>query len=204
MRKPYEEMSREELIRELRLMSLRRQVTPHFLFNSISVAIGLITQSPRMAIKFLRHMAIMYRYLLSYGNTYHVPIEQEMEMMQQYHVLMSIRHLDSIHLTISPDAKELKGCPIPPLAMQGLLENAIKHNTHTKEKPLEVKVYVADGCLCMANNIVPLLALKESTKLGLAYIRETMLLMFDKDITVENDGKNFVVKIPLLHEYTDI
>lgn len=196
-------MSREELIREIRLMSLRRQVTPHFLFNSLSVSIGLITQSPKTAIKFLRHIAYMYRYLLSYGNRYHVPIEQELEMMQQYYVLMSMRHLDSIKLEMSSEVMELKGCPIPPLAMQGLLENAIKHNTHTAEKPLKVRLYAEDGWLCMANNIAPLLVKKESTKMGLAYIKETMLLMFDRDIVVENDGNVFLVKIPLLHEHTD-
>lgn len=203
MRKAYEDMTREELIRELRLMSLRRQVTPHFLFNSLSVAIGLVTQSPRMAIKFLRHMAVMYRYLLSYGNTYYVPIEQELEMMQQYYVLMSIRHVDSIHLNISPEVLELKGCPVPPLAMQGLLENAIKHNTHTKDKPLDVRLFVEDGWLCIENNIVPLLVKKESTKMGLAYIKETMLLMFDRDIAVDNNGRSFIVRIPLLYEHTD-
>lgn len=203
MRKTYDEMSREELVREIKLMSLRRQVTPHFLFNSLSVAIGLVSQSPKNAIKFLRHIAIMYRYLLTYGNEYHVPIEQELEMMQQYYVLMSMRHLDSIHLEIMPEVMQLKGCPIPPLAMQGLLENAIKHNTHTKENPLEVRLYTEDNWLCVANNIAPLLVKKESTKMGLAYIRETMSLMFDRDIVVENDGNVFRVKIPLLHEHTD-
>lgn len=203
VRKSYEDMTREELIRELRLMSLRRNVTPHFLFNSLSVAMSLVLQSQRQAMKFLRHLATMYRYLLSYGNRYCVPIEQEIEMMQQYFELMSVRHVDSIHLAISPEVMELKGCPIPPLAMQGLLENAIKHNTHTQDKPLEIRIYATNEWLCIENNIAPLLVKKESTKMGLAYIKETMLLMFERDIVVDNDGKVFLVKIPLLHEHTD-
>lgn len=203
MKKPYEEMTRDELISELKLMSIRRQVTPHFLFNSLSVAMSLAMQSPRTAVKFLRHLALMYRYLLRYGNEYYVPVEQEVEMMQQYYVLMSIRHVDSIRLTVEPEVSTLRRCPLPPLALQGLLENAIKHNTHTKEKPLDVRLYATSEWLCMENNIVPLVVKKESTRLGLAYIKETMLQMFDRDIIIENDGIHFTIKIPLLHEYPD-
>lgn len=197
MQKPYEEMTREELIRELRLMSLRRQVTPHFLFNSISVAMSLVMQSPRMAVKFLRHLAAMYRYLLSYGNHYVVPIEQEVEMMQQYYELMSIRHVDSIRLVVDDEVHNAKDYLVPPLSMQGLLENAIKHNTHTRENPLDVHLFIADNCICMSNNIVPLLVATQSTKMGLAYIKETMSLLFDKDIIIDNNGSTFTVKIPL-------
>lgn len=197
-KKTYEEMTREELIRELRLTSLRRQVTPHFLFNSLSVAMSLVMLSPKTAVKFLRHLALMYRYLLRYGNEYFVPIEQELEMMEQYYHLMSIRHVDSLHLTVSDDVKHLQGYPLPPLALQGLLENAIKHNTHTKELPLEVDMRIEDDCLVMTNNVVPLVAEAESTKMGLAYMNETMMLLFGKQIKTDNDGKTFRVHIPLI------
>lgn len=205
-------LSREELIsrldsanselqamkRELRLVSLRRQVTPHFLFNSISVAMSLVLQSPQTAVMFLRHLARMYRYLLSYGNEYHVPIEQELEMMQQFFELMSIRHVDCIHLTIAPEVKRLKKHPLPPLALQGLLENAIKHNSHTKEQPLEVNMYTEDGYLCMSNKIVPLISEANTTKIGLAYMNETMQLLFNRNIEIINDGESFCVKLPLI------
>lgn len=184
--------------RELRLVSLRRQVTPHFLFNSISVAMSLVLQSPKTAVTFLRHLARMYRYLLSYGNEYHVPVEQELEMMQQFYELMSIRHVDCIHLTIAPEVRKLKKHPLPPLAMQGLLENAIKHNSHTKEQPLDVHLFVEEGCLCMRNRIVPLVTKADSTKIGLAYMNETMQLLFDRSIVIINDGETFTVQIPLI------
>lgn len=203
MQKPYEEMTREELIRALRLMSLRRQVTPHFLFNSISVAMSLVMQSPKMAVKFLRHLAAMYRYLLNYGNSYCVQIEQEIEIMQRYYELMSIRHVDSIRLKIDDEVRKAKEYMLPPLSMQGLLENAIKHNTHTRENPLDVHLFISDGYLCMSNNIVPLLVASHSTKMGLAYIKETMLLLFDKDIIIDNNGSTFTVKIPLASLPTD-
>lgn len=199
MKKAYEEMSREELIRELRLITLRRQVTPHFLFNSLSVAMSLVMQKPKVAVKFLRHLAAMYRYLLRYGNNYSVPVQQEIEMMQQYYELMSMRHVDSVRLTISHEVKHLRNHPLPPLALQGLLENAIRHNTHTPQQPLEVTLSVEDGYfLVMENNIAPLIVQVESTRMGLAYMKETMQLLFDKEIIVENDGKTFKVMIPLV------
>lgn len=203
MKKAYDDMTREELIRELRLISLRRQVTPHFLFNSISVAVSLVMRDAKLAIKFLRLLAEMYRYLLRNGNEYSMPVETELEMMQRFYSLMSLRHVDSIQLDIAPEVRRLKGHPLPPLSLQGLLENAIKHNTHTKEQPLHVTMSLAVGddgskALCMANNIVPLVAKAESTKMGLAYMNETMQLLFDKEITVSNDSEIFTVMIPLV------
>lgn len=196
-------MTREELIRELRLLQLRRQVTPHFLFNSLSVAMRLVMSTPKLAVRFLGHLASMYRYLLSYGNEYYVPVEQEVDMMMRYYELMSVRHVDSILLEVTPDVKQLKGCPLPPLALQGLLENAIKHNTHTKENPLLIELKTVhdesgESFLAMQNNIVPLLSKAESTKMGLAYMNETLRLLFDKQICIVNDGKTFTVMIPLI------
>lgn len=207
MKQAYENMTREELIRELRLISLRRQVTPHFLFNSISVAVSLVLHDTKLAAKFLRLLAEMYRYLLKFGNDYFMPIEKELEMMQRYYSLMSLRHVDSVLLEVTPEVSRLKGHPLPPLALQGLLENAIKHNTHTKEQPLKVTISVTPAneegepnMLCISNNIVPLIAKAESTKMGLAYMNETMLLLFNKEITILNDGKTFNVMIPLIEK----
>ena len=184
--------------REVRLTKLRRQVTPHFLFNSISVAVSLIMQSPKTAVKFLRHVAQMYRYLLMYGNEYSVPIKQELEMVQQYYDLMSLRHVGTIQLHISPEVKRLRKHPLPPLALQGLLENAIKHNALTPDEPLVVKIEKQDGYLLISNKIVPLASPNESTHMGLAYMNETMQLLFGREIIIENDGETFSVKLPLV------
>lgn len=184
--------------REVRLTKLRRQVTPHFLFNTISVAVSLVMQSPKTATRFLRLVAQMYRYLLLYGNEYSVPIEQEMEMLRQYYELMSLRHVESIKLRISPKATKLRRHSLPPLALQGLLENAIKHNVHSTDEPLLVTIDVEDGHLVVENRIRPLLSGSDSTRMGLAYMNETMQLLFGREIIVRNDGETFSVKIPLV------
>lgn len=184
--------------REMRLTQLRRQVTPHFLFNSLSVAMSLVVQTPKVAIKFLRHLAQMYRYLQQYGNEYSVPIEKEMEMLRQYYELMSLRHVKCIRLQVSKQVKELKGNPLPPLSLQGLLENAIKHNVHTPEQPLTVKMTTEEGYLVISNKIKPLVSDPNSTNMGLAYMNETTQLLFNKSIIVVNDGDTFTVKLPLI------
>ena len=192
------EQENESLRKEVQLTKLRRKVTPHFLFNSLSVAMGLVMQDRKTAVAFLRDLAKMYRYLLSYGNEYAVPIEQEVEMMEQYFGLMSLRHVDSIRLNITPEVRKAKGYGIPPLSLQGLLENAIRHNAHSKKQPLNVTLDVRDGYLIMQNNIMPLVAVGESTKMGLAYITESVRLLYNQDIKVENDGNTFTVMIPLV------
>jgi len=192
------EQENENLKKEVQLTKLRRKVTPHFLFNSLSVAMGLVMQDRKTAVAFLRDLAKMYRYLLSYGNEYAVPIEQEVEMMEQYFGLMSLRHVDSIRLNITPEVRKAKGYGIPPLSLQGLLENAIRHNAHSKKQPLNVTLDVRDGYLIMQNNIMPLVAVGESTKMGLAYITESVRLLYNQEIKIENDGNTFTVMIPLV------
>jgi LytS/YehU family sensor histidine kinase len=159
---------------------------------------GLVMQDRKTAVAFLRDLAKMYRYLLSYGNEYAVPIEQEVEMMEQYFGLMSLRHVDSIRLNITPEVRKAKGYGIPPLSLQGLLENAIRHNAHSKKQPLDVTLDVRDGYLIMQNNIMPLVAVGESTKMGLAYITESVRLLYNQEIKIENDGNTFTVMIPLV------
>jgi LytS/YehU family sensor histidine kinase len=192
------EQQLDESQREVRLMKLRRQVTPHFLYNGISVAVSLVMQSPGTAIKFLRHFAQIYRYLQSYGDEYQVPVEQELELMRQYYNLMCLRHVDCIILNISPEVKLLKSYPLPPLSLLGLMENAIKHNVHTEEEPLSVSLDTDGRYLSISNKIAPLVSDTDSTHLGLAYIDETMRQLFNRGIEIINDGNMFKVMIPLI------
>lgn len=188
----------EELRRDLRLMKLRRQVTPHFLFNSLSVAVSLVITSPKEAVAFLRRIAEMYRYLLNYGDEYTVPIEKELVMMRQYFDLMSTRHVDCLELHVSREVRRLKGYPLPPLALQGLVENAIKHNVHTPEKRLKINLSTDGDWLIVSNNRLPLVSDGGSTHMGLAYMDETMLLLFHRNIRVESDDKHFTVRLTLI------
>lgn len=200
MEKDEKDKEIEQLKRDLRLMKLRRQVTPHFLFNSLSVAMSLVLTSPKEAVTFLRKISEMYRYLLNYGDEFTVPIEKEVGMMRQYFELMSMRHVDCLKLHVSREVRRLRGYPLPPLALQGLVENAIKHNTHTPEKKLVIDITTDGDWLIVTNNRMPLLSDGGSTHMGLAYMDETMLLLFNRNIEVVSDDKHFTVKLPLIKQ----
>lgn len=192
-----------QLKRELHLMTLRRKVTPHFLFNSLSVATSLVLQSPKTAIQFLRLLANSYRYLLKHGDELHVPVERELVFMEQYYELMSLRHVNSIRLTISADAKRLRNHPLPPLALQGLLENAIKHNVHTEDSPLDIDMYTecddnGEKWLCISNKRRPLISDEGSSQFGLRYINETLSLLFNRQLVTEDNGETFTAKLPMI------
>ncbi len=188
--------------REVRLAEVRRRVTPHFLFNSISVSIGLVTQEPSTAVRFLNLLAKMYRYLLKYGGQQYVSIERELELMTQYYELMNLRHFECLRLDISDKIRRLSGYVLPPLSLQGILENAIKHNVHTQETPLTVKFDTDGEYIIVSNKIAPLTSETESFHIGMENINETMRLLFDKQIDVINDGSTFTVKIPLIKTKT--
>lgn len=188
--------------REVRLAEVRRRVTPHFLFNSISVSIGLVTQEPSTAMRFLNLLAKMYRYLLKYGGQQYVSIERELELMTQYYELMNLRHFECLRLDVSDKMRRLSGYVLPPLSLQGILENAIKHNVHTQETPLTVKFDTDGEYIIVSNKIAPLTSETESFHIGMENINETMRLLFDKQIDVVNDGDTFTVKIPLIKTKT--
>lgn len=190
----------EALRRELRLMKLRRQVTPHFLFNCLSVAVSLVLTRPKTAVKFLHGVAEMYRYLLRFGDEYTVPVEQEVAMMRQYFGLMSLRHVGCLRLHVSPRVRQLRSYPLPPLCLQGLVENAIKHNAHTPERPLTITVDTDGDWLTVSNNLQPLVSsAAASTHLGLTYMDETMRLLFGKGIEVDAGSGRFTVRLPLVN-----
>lgn len=184
--------------RELRLMKLRRQPTPHFLFNSLAVAASLIMQSPATAVKFLGHLSRIYRYLLEYGAGYWVPVEKEMDLMRQYYALMCYRYVDCLRLEVSPRAARLRSNPLPPLCLQGLMENAIKHNVHTEDRPLRITVDSDGKFIWVSNPVAPTGTEENTTHRGLAYMDESMRLLFGRGIEVDDAGGTFTVRIPLI------
>lgn len=192
-----------ELEKELRLTTLRRQVTPHFLFNSISVAIDLVMTSPRTGVRFLRRVASMYRYLLEYGDRGTAPVEQELQLAEQYFELMSIRHVGCLHLTVTPAVRSLRGYPLPPLSLQGLIENAIKHNVHMEDEPLAITISLStegEGLSLVVSNPIKRVRSDASSSphFGLAYIRETMQLLYGRDISISDNNNIFTVNLPLI------
>jgi sensor histidine kinase YesM len=178
--------------------SLKAQVNPHFLFNCLNSLSSLISQNTEKAENFVDEMSNVYRYLLRNNEQGLVTIESEIQYIRSYFHLQKTRFGDAIALTIQIEPEYLN-CLIPPLTLQMLLENAVKHNTLRKTAPLYIEIQGKDGFLTVRNNIQK--KNKEyiiSTKIGLANIASKYKLINKSDIIINNDGKYFVVSLPLI------
>ncbi len=132
---------------------LRQQVNPHFLFNSLNVLTSLIKLEPDLAEKFTEHLSKVYRYVLENKDNDLVNLYTELDFLDAYIFLLNIRFMDKIEVTVSiPDNK--KELLILPLALQLLIENAIKHNSMSKKNPLKIEIFIDDNnILNVVNNL---------------------------------------------------
>ncbi|PQJ23494.1 2TM domain-containing protein [Tenacibaculum sp. SG-28] len=177
--------------------TLKSQIDPHFLFNSLNVLTSLIGENPYQAEKFTTKLSKVYRYVLEQRNKELVPIEEELYFAKTYMELLQMRFEDAIQFSIrsSVSNPELK---IVPLSLQLLLENAVKHNVVSSSKPLHIQIYEADGFLKIENTVTPKEAIGKSTKVGLRNIADRYGLITDKNVIIENNNKKFTVSLPLL------
>lgn len=177
--------------------TLKSQIDPHFLFNSLNVLTSLISENPNQAEKFTTKLSKIYRYVLEQRNKELVPIEEELQFAKTYMELLAMRFEDAIQFQIPSEISnsELK---IVPLSLQLLLENAVKHNVVSSAKPLTIKIYEKDGFLQVENNINPKEALGKSIKVGLRNIADRYGLITSKNVSILNNNKTFAVSLPLL------
>ena len=177
--------------------SLKNQLDPHFLFNSLNVLTSLIGENPRQAEKFTTKLSKVYRYVLEQKDKDLIPLTEELKFAKSYMELLKMRFEDGIHFSIAETVsdEELK---IVPLSLQLLLENAVKHNVITSSNPLDIKIFEKDGYLIVENNINLKASLEKSTKVGLKNIYQRYGLLTKATVDVQNNGKIFKVKLPLL------
>ncbi|WP_435415167.1 2TM domain-containing protein [Polaribacter aestuariivivens] len=177
--------------------SLKNQLDPHFLFNSLNVLTSLIGENPNQAERFTTKLSKVYRYVLEQRNKDLVPIEEELKFAKTYMELLGMRFEDAVkfNIPVSIDNNELK---IVPLSLQLLLENAVKHNVVSTSKPLTISIYQENNYLIIENNINPKEAIGKSTKVGLQNIADRYGLITNKGVKIENNNKTFKVSLPLL------
>ncbi len=181
--------------------ALKNQLDPHFLFNSLNVLTSLIEENPEAATKFTTALSKVYRYVLEQKNKDLVTVEEELKFANLYMSLIEMRFEDSIVFTISenisnPEAK------VVPLSLQLLLENAVKHNQVTEAKKLHITIEETDGNLVIANNVQPKQVVKESSGVGLRNIRQRYEILTDRPVTIDENGKQFSIAIPMLTKET--
>ena len=178
--------------------TLKNQVNPHFLFNSLNVLASLISVDPELAEKFTGQLSKIYRYVLEHKSEDVVPLSTETDFLESYVFLLNIRFKDKLKVNIMIPADKLN-MKIPPLAIQLLIENAIKHNIFSIKSPLIIDVLVDDkDYLNVINNYQKREKQIESTGLGLQNITDRIGYFTDKKPYFGIRGNKFVAKIPLL------
>ena len=182
------------------LDGLRNKVNPHFLFNSLNTLCNLIPESSERAERFVRKMSKVYRYILEIRDEKLISLKEELEYLDAFRFLLNERFRDNLQIKVDvpPSFHSLM---VVPLSLQILLENAIKHNIISKEKPLIVQLYIdQNGHLAVQNNLQKKRQVSNSTKFGLQNIKERYQFFTDKTVEVISTTQNFIVLIPLIPE----
>jgi two-component system LytT family sensor kinase len=176
--------------------TLKNQINPHFLFNSLNTISTLITKNPETAEKFIKQLSEVYRYVLEYKDKDLVDIETELKFIDSYIYLHKIRFADNLVINNSIKTGDFY---IAPLSIQILVENAVKHNIISDSKPLTLELYCEESYLVVANNLQKKKIIESKDKIGLENIKSRYDILSDKPVIIEESEEKFVVKIPLIY-----
>jgi two-component system, LytTR family, sensor kinase len=191
-----EQLKRERL--QTQLDSLKNQVNPHFLFNSLNSLSVLIEDDQPKAQRFVYELARVYRYLLQSDDKELTDVKSELAFMDAYAFLLKTRFGEniSVDIQVSEAAKQLM---IPPFTLQLLVENAVKHNVVSRTRPLKISIYTEGGDkLIVSNNLQSKTTVVPFSKMGLANIAAKYLLLSGKKLDIEQTALTFKVILPLL------
>jgi LytS/YehU family sensor histidine kinase len=194
------ELEKEKLEKEhlnSQLEGLKSQVNPNFLFNSLNTLIHLIPEDAQRSVNFVQQLAKIYRYFLETENEKIVPLKQEMDFVTSYTFLLKERFGDNLHIEID-DKNACKDCLVIPFSLQLLLENCIKHNIISNDKPLYINILINNDFLFVKNNLQLKNQNQESTGVGLKNIENRYRLLGKETMKVEKMETEFCVMLPLL------
>ena len=176
--------------------TLKSQVNPHFLFNSLNSLSSLIRKDPDLSEQFIQKLSSVYRFILDNREKELVPLTTELEFVNNYFYLQKIRDEDKIIL--KNELKETEKMEVLPVSLQLLVENALKHNAATRKQPLEITIH-SEGLdkLVVRNNLQKKTQLNDSSKIGLKNLNERSRLILNREIEIQETEDEFVVKIPV-------
>lgn len=177
--------------------SLKQQLNPHFLFNSLTSLSGLIETDQEMAVNFLEQMSGIYRYILKNGDAETVTLKDELEFVTLYNKLQQTRFRSGLVIRINIPEIHLSD-RIAPVTLQNLIENAIKHNIIDVDTPLYIDIYIEDDYIVVKNNLQLKKIVESSNKKGLVQFKTLYTYLSEKSIIIENTDSFFIIKIPLL------
>ena len=179
------------------LDSLKAQINPHFLFNSLNSISSLVHSDPDKASDFIDELSSVYRYLLRENKRELCALEEEMAFIKDYFSLLKTRHGNGIELTVNIPKSSLS-CLIPPLTLQLLFENAVKHNIVSASRPLHIKIYTHNKSLYIENNLQKKRLAVPSNKIGLNNIIAKYQLLNQPTVSIFEEETMFQVVLPLI------
>lgn len=178
--------------------TLRNQVNPHFLLNGMNTLISFIETNDKRAAFFAQSMSDFLKYLLTHHKEELITLEKEVEVVNQYAFLQQARFGENLVISVNLDPAQLNSL-LPPLTLQMLTENAIKHNAISACKKLYVEITGRNGYVYVKNNRQPK-ADVASTKVGINNIKGRYRLFTQMEVTIEETDHYFIIGIPLLNE----
>jgi len=184
---------------QVQLQNLKNQINPHFLFNNLSVLSSLVYNDQDKAVDFINQLSKVYRYILENRESELATIESEMTFINSYIFLLQIRFDKNIQFNIEIDS-EKKQCLIPPMSLQLLIENAIKHNEISTDHPLTITIKTKNEQIEISNNLQLRTNQEPSSKTGIQNIIDRYTYFTKREIEIIQDEKSFIVKIPILKE----
>jgi LytS/YehU family sensor histidine kinase len=191
-----ETLKREAL--QSQFESLKNQLSPHFLFNSLTALKILIKEAPDTAQNYVNSLSRALRYTLKSNEKQLVTLKDEMEFMESYLFLIRMRFGDNLSINTSIN-EDLLSLNIPPLTIQTLVENAIKHNEISKRNPLSIDILTTDNeSLRIINDIHEKITGEEGTGIGLVNLSKQYQLLINKEIIIRKENNKFSVEVPLI------
>ncbi len=177
--------------------SLKEQVNPHFLFNSLNTLSALISTNPDRAEEFVDEMSQVYRYLLRSNEEQLTTLQNEIDFIESYNMLLKTRFDSGFQPEIRIE-ENMKEWLLPPMTLQLLIENAVKHNIVDPDRPLVVQLYTQDEKLVVSNNLQKKNKAVVSSKVGLSNIISKYKLLNYPDVEIKETVDEFMVVLPLI------
>ena len=186
---------------ELQFESLKSQISPHYLFNCLNTVSSLLYKDTHVAEEFIRRMADTFRYVLTHQTQKLVTLREELEFVKSYYFLLQVRYEYHLQLEINVP-QNILDTMIPPMTLQLLVENAVKHNAISKDQPLLIYISAKDNtCILIYNTKTSAIKPTSSFRVGLDNIHKRYSF-FSKEKVVIRDEEKFVVQLPVLKKNT--
>ncbi|NIJ52492.1 sensor histidine kinase [Dyadobacter arcticus] len=181
-----------------RFLALKNQISPHFLFNNLSVLSSLVESRPEQSSEFIQQLSLAYRYILEQAELHQISLKEEIKFLETYTFLLRTRFKEKVLMDVQLTAEDLERYSIIPLTLQLLIENAVKHNTMSLNNPLSIRIAIESGMLVVSNPLQLRLPGEPTTRLGLKNIVNRYKLLLNKEVIIDKSEGHFVVKIPLI------